>query len=77
MSLHLPIKMPPKRTTAVILMPACTQKPGCQWESISLWKAIRGLEKLSLMAILAMDANNDGNTDEKHTVDKLKADIEM
>ena len=46
-------------------------------ESISLWKAIRGLEKLSPEAILAMDANNDGNTDEKHTVDKLKADIEM
>lgn len=52
MSLHLPIKMPPKRTTAVILMPVCTQKPGMPMESISLWKAIRGLEKLSLRQFL-------------------------
>ncbi len=35
------------------------------------------LGKAIAEAILAMDTNNDGNTDEKHTVDKLKADIEM
>lgn len=35
------------------------------------------LGKAIAEAILAMDTNNDGTTDEKHTVDKLKADIEM
>lgn len=77
MSLHPPIKMPPKRTTAVILMPACMREAGDADGVHFTLESHPRLGKAIAEAILAMDTNSDGNTDEKHTVDKLKADIEM
>ena len=69
-----PIKMAKGR-------PEVSEKYGCEAGDangvhFTLESHLR-LGKAIAEAILAMDANDDGNTNEKHTIDKLKADIEM